>query len=668
MGERSWAGMACTRTALTAAVVAASLAGTACQAGAAGSGMVGAAAMTTPPVATSPVATTGVAAPPDPGQQLIVRFKPGLASTTQLGLIAQAGMTLDRRTQLADTVVVNGSGTLLAQLAWFDQQSQVEWAERNTLVHANLAQSYGQTDPYWTQQWSLANLGGNGGVENADADVIEAWAVNKGGSATIGVVDSGVDGTHPDLAGQLVPGANFSPDHASSTDTSDGSGHGTHVTGTVVAAENAIGIVGAAPAAKVLPLRALDDAGSGTSANVASAFAYAGKAGLRIVNASLGSLSPSRAQRDAIAASPGTLFIVAAGNTGLDLDLGETTDYPCEYDLPNVLCVGATDRSDHPSSFSNHGAESVDLMAPGEQIVSTFRGGGYQYESGTSMAAPLVSAAAGLLAVSHPDWTAVQLKDRLMSSTDQPVSLRGSSVTQGRLNAARAVGLFAGPDGMAPGQVMGLTATPGLGRLDLSWQPAQSMDLAVYQVEQLRDGTWAEQQIADTTSASITGLTPGVPVTVRVRAIDRSGEEGEASTELTATPRSTAAPATSTNRSKNAAGAAAGAEGTSSASACSKKRTVLSDVKRKLSAGRLRGISFKLAAKCTVVVSAKPHRAASGDTAAASAGETIKLALPAGTHSVRFGKGSGNLKLRAGRWKLTIATPGGRTSLTVRIR
>src|SRR5207245_6881993 len=126
-----------------------------------------------------------------------------------------------------------------------------------------------------------------------------------------------------------------------------------------------------APGAKVLPLRALDAHGSGSMSDVAAAFAYAGKLGLPVVNASLGG-GFSRAVEDAIAAHPQTLYVVAAGNAATNDDTPSTAEYPCAYPLANIVCVGATDSSDQPASFSNYGATSVDLYAPGVNILSTY--------------------------------------------------------------------------------------------------------------------------------------------------------------------------------------------------------------------------------------------------------------------------------------------------------
>ena len=149
--------------------------------------------------------------------------------------------------------------------------------------------------------------------------------ITEGAGATVAVVDTGVDDTHPDLAGRLLGGH----DYVERDDTpQDGSGHGTHVAGIVAATENGVGVAGVAPEAQLVPLRVLDAAGRGSSADVAQAFDDAGDRGIRVVTASLGSPYAASVERDAIQDHPNTLYVVAAGNGGSDND-GVVRDYPC---------------------------------------------------------------------------------------------------------------------------------------------------------------------------------------------------------------------------------------------------------------------------------------------------------------------------------------------------
>ena len=141
---------------------------------------------------------------------------------------------------------------------------------------------------------------------------------------------------------------------------------------------------------------------------------------------------------DAIAAHPNTLYVVAAGNAGADDDV--TGNYPCSYPEANIICVGATDDTDAPASFSNYGATTVDLFAPGVGILSTVPGpDAYDYYDGTSMATPHVAATLALMRARNPSLTAAQLKAKLLASVHPVGALHGLSVTGGRLDAAAAV-------------------------------------------------------------------------------------------------------------------------------------------------------------------------------------------------------------------------------------
>jgi Subtilase family/Thrombospondin type 3 repeat len=226
----------------------------------------------------------------------------------------------------------------------------------------------------------------------------------------------------------------------------DHNGHGTHVAGTIAAvANNEVGIAGVAPQAQVLPLRVLGPDGARDS-DIIAAFAYAGDRGIRVVNASLGGAGLSGAISEVIGRYPNTLFVTAAGNGG-DNDVGDGWNNdetghamsPCDEPQPNILCVGASDPRDERAAFSNFGAASVDVFAPGMNIRSLWRNNGSSFQSGTSMATPHVSAVAALLLARHPALTAVQVKKLIMASVDQKPGLLGISVTGGRANAAGAL-------------------------------------------------------------------------------------------------------------------------------------------------------------------------------------------------------------------------------------
>ncbi|MGI8780370.1 MAG: S8 family serine peptidase, partial [Solirubrobacteraceae bacterium] len=368
-------------------------------------------------------------------QEIVVMRAGGL---TQVEL-ARAGVRAERDLPLDGVEVVRARDGRAAALSALRADPDVAWAEPNQLRHAT-------ADPLAGLLWGLQNTGQSvwwrHGTPDADVDAPEAWATTRGAGVTIAVADTGVDLGHPDLAGRLVPGYDFVEDDA---EPEDAHGHGTHVAGTIAAGENGIGVIGVAPQATLMPLRVLDAQGTGSAADVAAAFAYAGDRGVRVVNASLGSSSSSLAERAAIHDHPATLYVVAAGNGGGDGvgddNDGPASEYPCAYDEPNVLCVGATDADDERAGFSNFGATSVDLFAPGENIASTYlRGGptyldayfgtgdGYEIMDGTSMAAPHVAGAAALAAAVRADWDAGQLKAAVMDGADRLPGLAGAAV------------------------------------------------------------------------------------------------------------------------------------------------------------------------------------------------------------------------------------------------
>jgi hypothetical protein len=307
----------------------------------------------------------------------------------------------------------------------------VQYAEPNAPVKAFTV------DPELVNQWSLAAPALNqGGI-----DAVAAWGLSTGTNQIVGEADSGVDVTVPDLAGQVIGGQDFvDPAHPLPYDED---GHGTHVAGIIAAIkDNGIGIAGTAPSAKLEVARVLNGDGNGTMAGLAEGFDYLGDMGIRVVNASLGGYGSDQALEDAVTSHPNTLFVVAAGNGGVD-QVGDDNDttkvYPCALPMDNVLCVGATSANDHRAAFSNYGLQSVDLFAPGVGIESTVCGGGYEAWSGTSMATPEVTGTAADVLAADPDLTTAELKQLLMDNVDHLPWAGSVSVSGGRLNALTAV-------------------------------------------------------------------------------------------------------------------------------------------------------------------------------------------------------------------------------------
>ena len=235
--------------------------------------------------------------------------------------------------------------TAATALAALRADPDVVWAEPN--LPRRIA-----AEPLGGLLWGLQNTGQSvwwrrGGAD-ADIDAPEAWAIARGAGVTVAVVDTGLDTGHPDLARRLVGGYDFVDDDV---DTEDAHGHGTHVAGTIAAGENGVGVVGVAPDATVMPLRVLNDfRRAATPADVAAAFAYAAEHGVRVVNASLGSRYPSQAERARDPRAP-RHALRRRGRQRRPDGIGDdnddaTREYPCAYEEPNVVCVGATDASD----------------------------------------------------------------------------------------------------------------------------------------------------------------------------------------------------------------------------------------------------------------------------------------------------------------------------------
>lgn len=252
----------------------------------------------------------------------------------------------------------------------------------------------------------------NGSSETVPSGLVEIGApdrVHSGAGVTIAVVDSGIDLTHPDLVGNIVGGTGF----VGNVTGADDEGHGTHVAGTIAALEdNGLGVVGVAPDADLLAVKVLDRRGRGSYSNIAAGIDWAVANGANVINLSLGGTSDSQTLRTALQAAhdAGVFVAVAAGNEGSSA----TQFYPAAYD-DTVITVSAEDAaSDGFPSWSNYGVPPVDLAAPGVNVCSSTRGGGYGLKSGTSMATPHVAGAAALALEGAPGSAPFAIRDALL--------------------------------------------------------------------------------------------------------------------------------------------------------------------------------------------------------------------------------------------------------------
>ena len=371
-----------------------------------------------------------------------------------------------------DAVTV-ADGTAESAIAKLNDADGVAWAEIDRPVRATMALPAGSEGPW---QWGLSNVGQtlwDTGTAGIDGDFTDAWELSTGSAqAPIAVVDTGVDFANGDLAANRVAGGyDFV---AGDTDPSpgpadaqhpDATSHGTHVAGIAAASlgvTNSADISGGAPSAGIMALRALDTTGTGLMSTIASAFAWAGAHGVRVVNASLSGTGPSQALTAAISAYPNTLFVVAAGNAGIDEDAkaANQRDYPCALPAANVVCVAAVDSQGSLAGFSNYGKTTVDVAAPGVDIVSYVVGGQLRFWDGTSMATPFVAAAAELALARTPSVTAPQLRDAIIATARPLPSLTGRTVAGGMIDANALVAQVAGlPVQSAPVAAAATTAT-----------------------------------------------------------------------------------------------------------------------------------------------------------------------------------------------------------------
>ena len=313
-------------------------------------------------------------------------------------------------------------------------------------------------DPRFEELYAMRNVGQTGGTSGCDISTTLAWDRTTGNeSVIVGVIDSGVDYNHEDLTANMwvnfgeVPGDGIDNDGngvvddvygynsiEDSGDPMDDNKHGTHCAGTIAAVgNNGIGVAGVCWTARIMALKFLDANGRGDTANALACIEYAVLNGAKILSNSWGGGAYSYALKEMIdaAGKQGVLFVAAAGNEGTNNDV--TPHYPSSYSCENIIAVLSVDHNDRRASSSCYGLESVDIAAPGVNILSCYMGGGYVKLSGTSMATPHVSGAAALLLSVNQGMTPYQIKETLMNSGD-PVA-EGLCVSGKRLNVARAL-------------------------------------------------------------------------------------------------------------------------------------------------------------------------------------------------------------------------------------
>ncbi|TQS39544.1 S8 family peptidase [Cryptosporangium phraense] len=338
------------------------------------------------------------------------------------------------------SVTVTGRASATAAVAAAQQDAATVSVGVDEVVHLTddgTATAAATNDPLRSRQWALTTL-------KAETD----WTKSTGSGVTVAVIDTGVQASHPDLAGQVLKGIDLVGDKPASTDGSnDENGHGTHVAGIIAAvANNKIGVAGLAPNVKILPIRVLDADGSGYDSDMAKGIIQAVDRGAKVINLSVGG-TEAGATSSAVqyALSKNVTVVAAAGNERQD---GNATSYPAAD--AGVIGVAATDSTNKDADFSNTGSY-VDVAAPGVSILSTYMGSQYATMSGTSMATPYVAATAALLKSVSPGLTPAQVTTALESTaTDLGAAGRDDVFGYGLINPYAALCGQVSCDGSSP--------------------------------------------------------------------------------------------------------------------------------------------------------------------------------------------------------------------------
>ena len=334
-----------------------------------------------------------------------------------------------------------------------------------------IQKALGSNDTYYSKLWAIENNGqevnNKSGLKDADMDVDKAWQIEKGqNSVVVAVLDTGVDYTHSDLAdnmwsGNAKHGYDFAGDDDGNNDDDpmpdtphddNGHYHGTHVAGTIGAiGDNSEGVVGVVQNTQIMAVKVFRPKGYAYNSDILEGMDYVSNQidkGVNIVaiNASYGGGGGSNGDSmdEAIKklGQKGVVFCAAAGNDGKDIDNNPT--YPASYDAPNIITVAASNQNDELASFSNYGKNTVEVAAPGTNILSTYPDNKYAYLQGTSMATPQVTGTVALLASAAPESTVEDRIKAIEENVDIKASLKDKVSTNGRVNVYRAVKAITG--------------------------------------------------------------------------------------------------------------------------------------------------------------------------------------------------------------------------------
>jgi subtilisin family serine protease len=325
--------------------------------------------------------------------EVLVQIRNTVSATAATGMLAKHGVT--RMRTLANPRVrmnrlrIEDGMAVADKIAELSQDPDVEFVQPNYIYRALVAAN----DPQYPQLWGMKNNGqkitagryltSNPGTAGKDLGIEAAWdLITDCGTNIVAVIDTGINYGHEDLKANLWDGGATYPKHGynfvdNNNDPLDLNGHGTHVAATIGAAgNNGLGTTGVCWKTKIMALRALDATGSGTTADLIEAVGFAVTQGAKVINMSLGQNARDASMEKALkaASDAGLVIVTAAGNDGTNNDVAGGATYPCNFNFQNLVCVAALDQSFKLANFSNYGATSVDVGAPGTNILSGFAG------------------------------------------------------------------------------------------------------------------------------------------------------------------------------------------------------------------------------------------------------------------------------------------------------
>ncbi|MBW1808306.1 MAG: S8 family serine peptidase [Deltaproteobacteria bacterium] len=406
-----------------------------------------------------------------PGE-VVVKFRSSVsAAQVEQGLGAELGLTrVKRRSQLGvDRMKLTTKESVESAVARLKKDPRVLYAEPNWKIRLTNTPN----DARFEELWGMHNTGQTGGTEDVDIDAPEAWDISIGSyNVIVAVLDTGVDYNHPDLAANIwenedeIAGNGIDDDNNGyiddirgwdfeyeTNDPMDNHSHGTHCSGTIGGVgNNGIGVAGVNWRVTIMPVRIIGSQDLETYCTDASeGVTYAAANGADVMSCSWWTVQhPCQTLQDAVtyAEGQGSIIVAAAANEYADVDGPNMEVWPCEYANDNIICVAAIDHNNNKADFSNWGAISVDVAAPGVDTLSTTPGNSYGTKSGTSMACPHTAGVVALMLSLNPDLTAAEVKNILFTTVDPVPDLQAGgsypTITGGRINAYRALQVLSG--------------------------------------------------------------------------------------------------------------------------------------------------------------------------------------------------------------------------------